>query len=51
MGTKYLIDESTLTAIANAIRAKTGKSSTMTPLEMPDEIESISSNNEEADNV
>lgn len=41
MATKTILD-STLTAIANAIRAKTGKSATMTPLEMPDEIESIS---------
>lgn len=30
-----------LTAIANAIRAKTGKSGTMTPDQMPDEIASI----------
>lgn len=32
----------TFQAIANAIRAKTGKSDTMTPAEMPTEIASIS---------
>lgn len=36
------IQEDTLTDIADAIRAKTGKSDEMTPLEMPDEIASIS---------
>ena len=41
MATK-LIQESTLTNIANAIRAKTGKVDTMTPPEMPSEIGSIS---------
>ena len=40
MATKTILD-STLTAIANAIRAKTGDSGTMTPLEMPEEIENI----------
>lgn len=38
---KKTINDSTLTAIANAIRAKTGDSDTMTPLEMPEEIASI----------
>ena len=37
----YLIHDSTLEDIADAIRAKTGKSATMTPLEMPSEIASI----------
>ena len=40
MGTK-IIQDGTLTDIADAIRAKTGKSETMTPLEMPTEIASI----------
>ena len=39
---KYVIDSETLTDIADAIRAKTGDSASMTPLEMPDEIASIS---------
>lgn len=39
---KYIIDSETLSDIADAIRAKTSKTATMTPLEMPDEIESIS---------
>lgn len=37
-----LIQSGTLDDIADAIRAKTGKVASMTPLEMPDEIESIS---------
>lgn len=37
----YLIQDSTLTDIADAIRAKTGNSATMTPSEMPTEIGSI----------
>lgn len=41
MAIKTIMD-STLTAIADAIRAKTGKSASMTPLEMPTEIGSIS---------
>lgn len=36
------IQDSTLADIADAIREKTGKSASMTPLEMPDEIKSIS---------
>lgn len=36
------LDDSKLTAIADSIRSKTGKSATMTVDEMPDEIESIS---------
>ena len=32
-----LIQTGTLTDIADAIRAKTGKTATMTPLEMPSE--------------
>lgn len=39
---KYVIDGETITDIADAIRAKTGDSASMTPLEMPDEIASIS---------
>ena len=38
---KYTIEESTLTAIGNAIRAKTGKTDMIPPLNMPTEIESI----------
>lgn len=38
---KTIIDESTLLTIANAIRAKTGKTDTMTPAEMVVEIGTI----------
>lgn len=38
----YSIQDTTLTDIADAIRSKTGKTASMTPIEMPDEIESIS---------
>lgn len=38
----YSIQDTTLTDIADAIRAKTGKTASMTPIEMVDEIESIS---------
>lgn len=38
---KKIINDSTLTAIADAIREKTGDSNTMTPLEMPTKIENI----------
>lgn len=38
---KYTIEDSTLTAIGNAIRAKTGRTYMLTPLDMPSEIESI----------
>ena len=38
---EYLIQDTTLTDIADAIRGKTGKTDTMTPLEMPGEIASI----------
>ena len=41
MAIKTIMD-STLAAIADAIRAKTGRSASMTPLEMPTEIGSIS---------
>lgn len=37
----YGIQDTTLTDIADAIRSKTGKTASMTPIEMPDEIESI----------
>lgn len=40
MGAKVILD-STLTAIANAIRSKTGESGTMTPLQMPGKIQGI----------
>lgn len=43
-----LIQSGTLDDIADAIRAKTGKVASMTPLEMPDEIESISGGGEKA---
>jgi len=38
----YSIQDTTLTDIADAIRSKTGKTASMTPAEMVDEIESIS---------
>ena len=38
---EYLIQDTTLTDIADAIREKTGKTDTMTPLEMPGEIAAI----------
>lgn len=38
---KVSINESTLTSIGNAIRAKTGKSELIAPLNMPDEINAI----------
>lgn len=38
----YTIQDTTLTDIADAIRSKTGKTASMTPAEMVDEIESIS---------
>ena len=38
----YSIQDTTLTDIADAIRSKTGKTASMTPIEMPDEIASIS---------
>ena len=40
---EYLIQDTTLTGIAEAIRIKTGKTGTITPAEMPDEIKSIAS--------
>lgn len=42
-GSKVLLTLDTLTAIANAIRAKTGRSSLITPNNMPSEIASIAS--------
>lgn len=38
----FSIQDTTITDIADAIRSKTGKTASMTPIEMPDEIESIS---------
>ena len=38
---KIFIEESTLSAIGNSIRAKTGKTNMIPPLNMPAEIESI----------
>ena len=38
---EYLIQDTTLTDIADAIREKTGKTDAMTPLEMPGEIAAI----------
>lgn len=43
---QYIITDTTLEDIADAIRAKTGKSASMTPLEMPTEIASISGGGE-----
>ena len=40
---KYVVDSENLTAIADAIRAKTGKSASLTLAQMPTEIESIES--------
>ena len=48
---KYKIDGQTLTDIGDAIRAKTGGSASMTPLEMPDEIASIISSGPEIKEV
>lgn len=39
---KYVIDESTLTNIADAIRGKTGKTNTLSPTQMADEVSNIS---------
>lgn len=39
--TEYLIKDTTLTSIANAIREKTGETSTMKPAEFPDKIRAI----------
>ncbi len=46
---KYLIDENTLTDIADAIRTKTGTTGTMTPEQMKTEIESIESSGGDTD--
>lgn len=40
---EYIIESQTLTDIADAIRGKTGSSSTLTPLQMPNAIASIPS--------
>ena len=40
---KYVIEDTTLTNIASAIREKTGKSNLMLPSQMPNEIQNISS--------
>lgn len=40
---EYIIESQTLTDIADAIRGKTGSSSTLTPLEMPNAIANIPS--------
>lgn len=45
----YVIQEQTLTDIADAIREKTGKTDAMTPLQMPDEILSIQGGDSEWD--
>ena len=39
---KVSIEESTLSAIGNAIREKTGESALLSPLDMPAEISKIS---------
>lgn len=41
--TKYTIEDTTLTNIANSIREKTGKSEKLLPSQMPNEIKSIES--------
>lgn len=46
---EYLIETEILTSIANAIRAKTGKSEIITPENMPSEISAISGGGGEAD--
>jgi len=43
--TKYLIDESTLTALGDAVREKTGSSATLSLNEMIDSIKNISGEN------
>lgn len=45
----YVIQDQTLTDIADAIREKTGKTDAMTPLQMPDEILSIQGGDSEWD--
>ena len=44
---KYVIEDTTLTNIASAIREKTGKSDLLLPSQMPSEIQSISSGGED----
>lgn len=44
---KYVIDDTTLSGIADAIRAKTGKADSMTPEQMPTEISGITGGKEE----
>lgn len=44
---KYVIDDTTLSGIADAIRAKTGKTDSMTPEQMPAEISGITGGKEE----
>ena len=44
---KYVIEDTTLTNIASAIREKTGKSELLLPSQMPSEIQSISSGGED----
>lgn len=51
MGNKYVIDESTLTDIADAIRTKTGKSDQLKPNEMPSEIQGITAGTEDLNAV
>lgn len=48
---RYIVNGDDISAVANAIRDKTGKSDTMTLAEMPSEIESISGGGIEADDV
>lgn len=44
---KYVIEDTTLSGIADAIRAKTGKTDSMTPEQMPAEISGITGGKEE----
>ena len=48
---KVFIEESTLTAIGDAIRAKTGKTGMIPPLSMPSEIENIQGSSDVSANV
>lgn len=47
----YTIQDTTLTDIADAIRSKTGKTASMTPVEMVNEIESISGGGDITDGI
>lgn len=48
---KYVIEDTTLSSIADAIRAKTGKTDTMTPEQMPTEIAGITTGGGSSEDV